>query len=98
MCGPFWAQRGNPATAIGPPGLGFAMGVARPNPRPVRGARPAQGELTPSRWRPGSSSPIKPVSRNATTSLHAHLEGCFGEAGPPRVAIFGPSVVTQLQR
>ena len=56
------------------------------------------GDVTPGRWRPGSSSPIKPVSQNATRSLHAHLEGCFGEAGPPCVALFGPSVVTQLQR
>ena len=75
-----------------------AKGVARPKPGPGRGAGPAQGDVTPSRWRLGSSSPIKPVSKNATSSLHAHLEGCFGEAGPPRVALFWPSVVTQLQR
>ena len=24
--------------------------------------------------------------------------GCFGEAGPPHVALFGPSVITQVQR
>ena len=33
-------------------------------------------------WLPVSSSPIRPVSRNATSSLQAHSEGCFGEAGP----------------
>ena len=75
-----------------------AKGVARPKPGPGRGAGPAQGDMTPRRWQPGSSSQIKPVSQNATSSLHAHLEGCFGEAGPPRVALFGPSVVTQVQR
>ena len=41
---------------------------------------------------------MKPVSRNATSSLHAHSEGCFGEARTPHVALFGPSVVTQIQR
>ena len=60
-----------------------ARGVASPKPGPGRGAGPVQGDVTPGRWRPGSSSPIKPVSRNATSSLHAHSEGCFGEAGPP---------------
>ena len=59
-----------------------ARGVARPKPGPGRGAGPVRGDLTPGRWRPGSSSPIKPVSRNATSSLHAHSEGCFGEGGP----------------
>ena len=60
-----------------------ARGVARPKPGPGRGAGPVRGDVTPGRWRPGSSSPIKPVSQNATSSLHAHSEGCFGEAGPP---------------
>ena len=69
-------------------------GVARPKPGLGRGAWPAQGDVNPCRWRPGSSSPIKPVSWNATSSLPANWEGCFGEAGPPRVAFSGPSVVT----
>ena len=72
-------------------------GVARPKPRPGRWVGPAQGDVTPRRWWPGSSSPIKPFSWNSTSSLHDHLEGCFWEAGPPRVALFGPSVVTQVQ-
>ena len=75
-----------------------ARGVARPKPGPGRGAGPVRGVVTPGRWRPGSSSPIKPVSRNATSSLHAHSEGCSGRLDPPRVALFGPHVVTQVQQ
>ena len=60
-----------------------ARGVARPKPGPGRGAGPVQGDVTPGRLRPVSSSPIKPVSHNATSSLHAHSEGSYGEAAPP---------------
>ena len=106
--GCFWEARPPRVALFGPsvvtqvqrpdPLTGGARGVARPKPGPGRGAGPAQGDVTPSRWQPGSSSQIKPVSKNATWSLHAHWEGCFREAGPPRVALFGPSVVTHLQR
>ena len=88
------------ATQLHRPGprAGGARGVARPKPGPGRGAELLRGDVASGRWRPGSSSPIKPVSKTATSSLHAHFEGCFGEAEPPRVAIFGPSVVTQVQQ
>ena len=45
-----------------------ARGMARPKPGPGRGAGPVRRDVTPGRWRPWSSSPIKPVSRNATNS------------------------------
>ena len=80
------------------PRASCARGVARHKLGPGRGAGQAQGDVTPRRWRLGSSSPIKPVSQNATSSLHAHSEGCFGEAGPPRVALFVRSVITQVQQ
>ena len=85
--GPLRASRGNSGTPTQPL-AGGARGVARPKPGPGRGAGLAQWDVTPGRSRLGSSCPIKPFSRNAPSSLHAHSEGCFGEAGPPTCGPF----------
>ena len=37
------------------------------------------------------------VSWEVSSILHAHSEGCFGEAGRPCVALFAFSVVEQVQ-
>ena len=41
---------------------------------------------------PGSA---KFVSWEATSSIHAHSQGCFRAAGLPRPALFGPSLDEQ---
>ena len=60
------------------------MSGARPEPGPSTGAGLMRGDVAPAVWvLQGSPGATKFVSREATSILHAHLEGCFGEAGPP---------------
>ena len=72
--------------------------MARREPGPGRGAGQTLRDVTPALWLLQWS----PVATNfvpweATSSLHAHLEGCFEGAGPPCEALFGVSVFEQVQ-
>ena len=56
------------------------------------------GDVTPATWLPsGSPGSANSVSRDASSSLHTHTEGCFGAAGPPYGALFWPSMDEQVQ-
>ena len=71
--------------------------MARPKPGPGRRAGLMLGDVTAASWQPGSPRAIQLVSWEATHSLHAPSEDCFGASGPPRAALFGLSVGQQVQ-
>ena len=85
------------------PCAGDARAVTRPKPGPGRGARKRCGADVGGRdsWKtwllPGFPGSAKFVSWEATSSLHAHLDGCFGAAGHTPVALFGPSMDDLVQ-
>ena len=54
-------------------------------------------DMTPSSMARAGSPGATNFSREATSSLHAHSEGCFVAAGPPCVGLFGLSMDKQLQ-
>ena len=56
------------------------------------------GDVTPGSWLlQGSPGATKFVSWEATSSLHAHSEGCFRNARPLCAALYGLSVDEQTQ-
>ena len=74
------------------------MSGSRPETWPGRGAGLTLGDVTPgSMGTSGVPGATKFVSWEASSILHAHLEGCYEEAGPPRMALFGLSVVKRVQ-
>ena len=69
-----------------------------PRPGQEEGRGRHTGTCPLAEWLPRSSSPLRAVSLNATSSLHAHSEGYFGRVDPPHMALFEPSVLTQVQQ
>ena len=55
------------------------------------------GDVSPGHMAAGVPRIIQLVSWEATHSLHAPLEDCFGAAGPPCAALFGLSMGEQVQ-
>ena len=55
------------------------------------------GYVTPGHMAPGIPTRNQLVSWEATKSLHAPSEDCFGAAGPTHAALFGLSVGEQVQ-
>ena len=76
-----------------------ARGVDRPKPGPGRGVGPARRDMTP--WQNGSRGPqadqacLPQCNQQPSRPLGRLIRGAWTT---PRVALFGPSVLTQLQR
>ena len=81
------------------PRAGGARGVARPKPGQGRGAGPASRDLTPGRI---AARVFKPDQACLPECNQQHsrplMKAASGRLDPPHVALFGPSVVTQVQR
>ena len=81
------------------PRAGGATGVARPKPGPGRGAGPERRNLTPARMAascPQAPSGLSPGMQPA--AFTPTQKAASGRLDHPRVALFGPSVVTQVQQ
>ena len=76
-----------------------ARGVARPKPGPGRGAGPERRDVTPARMAarcPQAPSGLSPGMQPA--AFTPTQKAASGRLDTPHVALFGPSVVTQVQR
>ena len=81
------------------PRVGGARGVARPKPGLGRGAGRAREDLTP--WQIGCCGPkarsvLSP--RMQPAAFTPTRKAASGRLDPPSMALFGPSMVTQVQR
>ena len=81
------------------PRAGGARGVARPKPGQGRGAGPSRGDVTSARMAAGVLKPdqacLPECNQQPSRPLRRLLRG---GKNPPLVALFGPSVVTQVQQ
>ena len=81
------------------PRAGGARGVARPKTRLGRGAGPARGDVTPARMAAGVLKPDQACLPECNQQPSCPLRKAASERlDPTCVALFGPSLVTQLQR
>ena len=81
------------------PRAGGARAVARPKPGPGKGAGPARRSVTPARMAascPKARSSLSP--RMQPAAFTPSRKAASGRLDPPHVALFGPSLVTQVQR
>ena len=76
-----------------------ARGVASPKPRPGRGAGPTRRDVTPGRMAARVLKPDQSCLPECNQQPSRPLrKAASGRLDPPSVALFGPSVVTQVQR
>ena len=81
------------------PRSGGTRAVARPKPGPGRGAGPVRRDVTP--WQNGSRGPQAQSSLSPGMQPAAFTptrKAASGRLDPPRMALFGPSVVAKVQR
>ena len=72
--------------------------MVRPKPEPGKWAGLTLGDVTLSNMSDAREHKLgKFVSWEASSSLHAPLEGCFVAAGPPRQALLGPGMDEPVQ-
>ena len=76
-----------------------ARGVANPKPEPGRGAGPARSSVTPARMAAGVLKPDQACLPECNQQPSRPLrKAASGRLDPPHEALFGPSLVTQVQR
>ena len=81
------------------PRASCTRGVARPKPGPGRGAGPPSGDVTPGRMAAAVLKPDQACLLDCNQEPSRPLwKAASGRLDPPHVALFGPSVVTQVQR